>query len=452
MPCFAHAITAVRQWKAPTTTLLVGARLRVFWRCDQGWHPCTVTARHPADSTHSVLYDEGGSGVLNLSSERFEVLPLASSGSTTPLWAANIEAYWLGRLGDSPSTRTLISVMQSSLADKTRGNYHPKILEYLEICHSALPEPLCPCPASENTVLQYLTALGNKGTIQAHCMRVYMSAVNKFHTDQGYAPPALGPTCTDFLKGLGRQQKAARDASGSLEHIRAPLPSDVVAQALDAAVSMSADSAHFTVEQCELFRSLCFVVLNYVLFCRGDTGVSLTPERVILDPRGVHVAPLHEKGREHRHDGKLVVIPRAGLPDLWQLLSDYKAWHSSLKFGRSKGNATRSLWRLPHESGGKWPASLADTWLQVVMRHLQHSPPAGLTWTGHSMRKGSSSAAKAIGVFLESICFFAGWSILAGTFHTYIDPTWVPTPSCWRLFGWMRKDTTPPCARSDPAA
>lgn len=418
----------------------MGTRLTVFWPDDQAWYPGTVTGQHPTDPATTVLYDDGDCEVLDLSSERFELLPLDSSGKTTPLWASNIEEYWLGRLGDTPRTRTLIAVMQSSLSDKTRGNYHPKVLEYLEICHSAQPEPLCPCPASEDTVLHYLTALGDKGTIQAHCMGVYMSAVNKFHTDQGYPAPALGPTCRDFLKGLGRRQKAARDATGSLDHIRAPLPTCVVTQALDVAVSMSAGSASFTPVQQELYRALCFVVLNFVLFTRGETGVSLPPNNIILTDTGIHVVPSKEKGREHRADGRLVTIPRAGMPDLWQLLSDYKAWHSSLRFEASKRTRVVSFWRLPHEMRGGWPSSLADTWLQVVMRHLQHSPPAGLSWTGHSMRKGSSSAAKAIGVFLESICYFADWSILAGTFHRYIDPTWTPTAHCWRLFRWMRKD------------
>ena len=437
MPAFLHQ--APQQWKTPTTRLLVGARLRVFWQSDQGWHPGTVTARSLTSSEHTVLYDGGESEALDLSAERFEVLPLDSSGTTTPLWASNIEQYWLARLGDSTRTRTLIAVMQSSLSDKTRGNYHPKVLEYLEICHSALPEPLCPAPATEDTVLHYLTALGDKGTIQAHCMGVYMSAVNKFHTEQGFDPPALGPTCRSFLRGLGRRQKAARDASGSMTHIRVPLPTYCVTEALDAAVSMTASSSSFTLAQQELYRSLVFVVLNFVLFCRGETGVTLRPDHVMLTPTGIHVVPSQEKGRGHVAAGRLVTIPRVGMPDLWQLLSDYKAWYSSLDFGSSKRACKASIWRLPHEMRGRWPSSLADTWLQVVMKHLGHSPPAGLAWSGHSMRKGSSSAAKSIGVFLESICYFADWSILAGTYHTYIDPTWMPTAHCRRLFAWMKK-------------
>ena len=180
-------------------------------------------------------------------------------------------------------------------------------------------------------------------------------------------------------------QKADRDASGSLEHVRAPLPSHIVTKALDVAVGMAPHSASFTVKQQELFRSLCFVVLNFVLFTRGDTGTSLTPDRLILDAEGIHVMPLKEKGKGHVLDARLVTIPKGGIPALWQLLSDYKAWYSSLKFGTAKRTVTMSVWRLPHEIGGKWPASLADTWLQIVMTHLQHSPPAGLKWTGHSM-------------------------------------------------------------------
>ena len=334
--------------------------------------------------------------------------------------------------------------MQSSLSDKTRGNYHPKVVVYLHICLSAVPEPLCPCPASEDTIMHFLAALAQKGTIQAHCMRVHLSAVNKFHKEQGYPPPASGEAVTAYLKGLGRLQKAARDESGSLEHVRAPLPTYIVCEALDLAVSMSTHLTTLSVVQQELFRSLVFVCLNFVLICRGDTGVSLPAYRICLEVDHIVIMPLKEKGKETQIRDRMVRIPRAGLPELWQLLYDYKSWHAGLKWKAAKRTVTPSFWRLPHEMGGKWPASLADTWLQLVMNHLNHSPPKGLVWSGHSMRKGSASASRAIGCFLEAICYFANWSILAGTFHTYIDPTWTPTAHCWRLFGWMRKDLTPP--------
>ena len=438
-PGFVHLPQAPRPWAPPTLRLLVGTRLRVFWPLDSTWYTGVVTAS--LGDRHRILYDDGDTEDLDLAEERYELLPVDSSGSSTPLWARNIEEYWLSRLGDSPASRTVIAVMQSALADNTRGNYHPKVLEYLEVCASAVP-PLIPVPADANTIMHYLGYLKSKGTISSSSVQVYLSAVNKLHTESGHPAPAVGTEARDFIRGMGRIQKRELVASGVLADVRAPLPTHVVTEALDRAVELGADCADLSRQSACLFRSCAFVALNFVLICRGDTGVSLPPHHLILDNEGIHVVPLKEKGEEHRPGLRLVTIPRDGVPGLYDMLVAYKAWHAKLNFGASR--RPKSLWRLPHEMQGKWPSSKADDFLQDVLLRLGHSPPAGLSYSGHSMRKGSSSAAKAIGCLLEAICYFAGWSILAGTFHRYIDPTWTPTVHCWRLFGWMRPPDRPP--------
>ena len=53
------------------------------------------------------------------------------------------------------------------------------------------------------------------------------------------------------------------------------------------------------------------------------------------------------------------------------------------------------------------------------------------------MRAGAATAAHAVGVADPKICHFGGWSILAGTYHIYIDPTQSPTDTCRRLFKWL---------------
>ena len=428
-------------WKPPELRLLVGTRLRVAGEADGAWRQGSV-AECTAEG-HRILFDDGDSDTLDLTCVRYELLAAEGSDSADPLWARNIENYWRARLGDNAASREVISVMRSSLADTTRGNYHPKQLEYLEVCAAASP-PRIPVPASPDTVMFYLGYLKSKHTVSAKSVTVYLSAVNKLHVELGYAAPALGVEARDFIRGMGRIQRRELDDSGLLADVRSPLPSYVVAAALDRAMGMSSRSASFSQRDACLWRSLVFVVVNYLLFCRGDTGVTLPPHHLVLDDEGIHVVPLKEKGRDHLVTRRVVTIPREGVAGLHGLLVAYKAWHASLDFGGPVKARRASLWRLPHEMQGRFPSSKADAFLQTVLSELGFSPPAGLSWTSHSMRKGSSSAAKAIGCLLEAICHFAGWSILAGTFHTYIDPTWVPTTHCWRLFSWMRPPDRPP--------
>ena len=86
--------------------------------------------------------------------------------------------------------------------------------------------------------------------------------------------------------------------------------------------------------------------------------------------------------------------------------------------------AARSPWR-------------AASWLRIVLEHFDLRPPAQQTWSGHSLRKGAASAAAAVGVNLDRICFVGGWKIKAATVHDYIDPTCPATAAGRRFFGWL---------------
>jgi len=64
-------------------------------------------------------------------------------------------------------------------------------------------------------------------------------------------------------------------------------------------------------------------------------------------------------------------------------------------------------------------------------------------WSGHSLRKGAASAASAIGVSLDRVCFIGGWKIKAATVHDYIDPTCPATVAGRRFFGWLLPAAAP---------
>ena len=87
----------------------------------------------------------------------------------------------------------------------------------------------------------------------------------------------------------------------------------------------------------------------------------------------------------------------------------------------------------------RFPPTQIDTWLDVILGHLGLSPPAGETWSGHSLRKGAASGAGALDVALFRICYMGGWSIKSCAVHDYIDATCPDTPAARRFFGWLAR-------------
>eukprot|EP00873_Tetraselmis_striata_P011873 jgi/Tetstr1/432137/TSEL_021594.t1 len=61
----------------------------------------------------------------------------------------------------------------------------------------------------------------------------------------------------------------------------------------------------------------------------------------------------------------------------------------------------------------------------------------GLTWGTDLATVGATTAAYVIGVTLQKIKYFGGWAKESSVVLDYIDPTVLPCPAAWHLFGWM---------------
>ena len=60
-------------------------------------------------------------------------------------------------------------------------------------------------------------------------------------------------------------------------------------------------------------------------------------------------------------------------------------------------------------------------------------------YLGHSLRSGGSSAAEAIGVPRFRGNWLGGWSPSSRVREVhYLDPSVLPTPAAYALFGWLR--------------
>eukprot|EP00873_Tetraselmis_striata_P012127 jgi/Tetstr1/432391/TSEL_021788.t1 len=98
--------------------------------------------------------------------------------------------------------------------------------------------------------------------------------------------------------------------------------------------------------------------------------------------------------------------------------------------------AETNFWAVtPSEQSKPWIAATMSDWLSTAVRLVGAAPPAGTSWTSHSLRKGAASAANAIGVPLSHIRYQGGWATNSDVVLNYIDPNVLPSPGAWFFFG-----------------
>ena len=94
------------------------------------------------------------------------------------------------------------------------------------------------------------------------------------------------------------------------------------------------------------------------------------------------------------------------------------------------------LFQLPGEPAPSTRAMSA--WLATVLGEEGIAAPEGFAYLGHSIRSGGSSAAEAISVPRFRGNWLGGWSLGSSTRERlYIDPSVLPTPAAYSLFGWL---------------
>ena len=346
-------------------------------------------------------------------------------------------------MGDGPSAEAVIRLATQHLADATVGNYDGKFAQFVRFCAAETP-PLCPLPASAATCAKFVSHLAERRradgswAVQPDSAQPYLSSINRVHVDVlGWAEgPARGPLLVAVRHGW-EQERA--DSSERLRDQRLPLPAGVASAALDAGLALLRSDAPLSSQQLVDLRAHTFVALGFLLMGRADTDASLAADDVSVSSSGdLAVRLRHEKGKRRRRERRVLTFPGGPLADLVTLVSGFDAARQAVSSDKSaRSAAAGSFWRLPSDPG-VWASSsdVCTTWLRHVCDRLGFSPPAGHFWSSHSLRKGAASAASALTVSLDKICFLGGWSIKSAVVHDYVDPTVLPTAHGRRFFGW----------------
>jgi hypothetical protein len=129
-------------------------------------------------------------------------------------------------------------------------------------------------------MVRYTVWLALHGTVAASSLQPYFSAVNKFFRDHQREPIAVGELLADARRGLEMlQHRLVPTAS------RFPLPAPVALDILLAAAALR-DTLTWTpamLPQLQRFRACLTVCVNYIFFCRAETGARCQTGDLIVD-------------------------------------------------------------------------------------------------------------------------------------------------------------------------
>ncbi|KAK3288434.1 hypothetical protein CYMTET_4091 [Cymbomonas tetramitiformis] len=143
-------------------------------------------------------------------------------------------------------------------------------------------------------------------------------------------------------------------------------------------------------------------------FGRLDTGTSLSRQHVHCGDSEFSVVLLKEKGRRHHLVKRRLCIPWKGVALLKELIEHWE-FHRDTAWNSCEKTQPDAYWLLP-EDPKNFKASVANDWIGLALSELDCRPSEGGHFSAHSTRKGATTCARAVGVAMEKVCFFGGWS------------------------------------------
>eukprot|EP00873_Tetraselmis_striata_P023500 jgi/Tetstr1/443764/TSEL_031752.t1 len=329
---------------------------------------------------------------------------------------------------DELGQRTL-DLLSSSLSAQTLKSYAGRLSQFAEFCHDS--ENISPLEATTATVVRYVAWIGERGHIAAKSLQPYLSAINTFFELHNLVPIAKDSLhLTSARRGLMLRQRRLDAAP-----LRVPLPADVAYRFVSKAeliVSAPYPESHLD------YRALLASVVNFLFFARGLTGVSCRVQDVHVDTYNITLQIYREKGRAGRRgpdDLRVLLLPVSEHPRVARLLRYFIDNVQSVPLV-TVGLAASNFWAVNvAEQSKPWTAATMSDRLSTAVNLVNAAPPAGTSWTSHSLRKGAASAANAIGAPLSHIRYQGGWATNSDVVLDYIDPNVLPSPGAWFFFG-----------------
>eukprot|EP00873_Tetraselmis_striata_P033298 jgi/Tetstr1/453562/TSEL_040530.t1 len=343
--------------------------------------------------------------------------------------AADVDAAAKDAFGSDELGQRTLDLLSSSLSAQTLKSYAGRLSQFAEFCHDS--ENISPLEATTATVVRYVAWIGERGHIAAKSLQPYLSAINTFFELHNLVPIAKDSLhLTSARRGLMLRQRRLDAAP-----LRVRLPADVAYRFVSKAeliVCAPYPESHLD------YRALLASVVYFLFFARGLTGVSCRAQDVHVDTYNITLQIYREKGRAGRRgpdDLRVLLLPVSEHPRVARLLRYFIDNVQSVPLV-TVGLAASNFWAVNvAEQSKPWTAATMSDWLSTAVNLVNAAPPAGTSWTSHSLRKGAASAANAIGAPLSHIRYQGGWATNSDVVLDYIDPNVLPSPGAWFFFG-----------------
>ena len=258
-------------------------------------------------------------------------------------------------------------------------------------------------------------------------MQPVFSAINDAHRSHGLPPPALD----DHLLSRTRQGLRRAQAEVETRDSRTPLPAE-------AAIRVLEDGEATSVLQHQ--RDDSAIVLAAIFAGRQDSAVHLRPSDISISDTEIWLR-LSEKGKKGQAIRRIVRLPLgqspvaghpSALPRVAALLRRYLDVRTEALHGAPE---PEFAFQLPGEV--RPTTASMERWLDRALRRCGVAAPAGFAYQGHSLRSLGASAMAAIGVERHIYIWLGGWARGSSVVdRCYIDPTFMPSPAAYALYGW----------------
>lgn len=345
-------------------------------------------------------------------------------------WADTMRPGYLSLLGDDELGQTAVDMLASQLAPASYATYGTGLRSFLEFCREGgLAEPL---EASAADIARYLAWLARRGTVAGGSLQPYLSSINTFFRDHLREPVALGPLISSMVRGYKQNQVALTEG-----------PTRIYFPAAGALAILAWAETLLPFGRARLpeLRAAAAVLVNYIFFARGSTGVLAYTSDLAVAASAIVFFQRHVKGRHAELVDRLPVVQvpsAAHRGRIAAVLRGYMAVRAAA-CAAAEAPVPDRLWQLPGEAVTAWTAATMTTWLQTCCAAAPaDAPPAGFAYTSHSLRSGAAIAASAVLVPLPKIRHYGGWSAGSAVVETdYIDPSCVADAAARFFFGWL---------------
>lgn len=283
---------------------------------------------------------------------------------------------------------------------------------------------LSPLPVQEERLTTFVQWLRNRQEVSVNSAPQYLSAV--YSVARWFGSPVQG-TCSDVIQGLMHVWKVA-DVNLVAKIQALPWPPLLLFQLQASLVGASV----FDLDVLKL-RVIVILWFYFILFSRADSAFGVYRSEVLVEN---HTVIFIESRFKRSRVDKLQPRTRRAYCDQCQsfvealqhflLLRDSK-WATEIK-------PSLLLWQL---LGEREPSSaILRQFIRAAERFWPVLVPKGL-YSGHSMKRGAASAVLAVGVPIERICWWGGWSFSSSSVYEYLDFSLPMTKEAALFFGWM---------------